>query len=68
MPVIKEKKRSVQIKCQNCDTISWVKKGSLCHRTDLCGKCVQLIDASAWAKMVDASEQTDDLNRRKDKS
>lgn len=57
MPIIKEKKKSVQIQCQHCNVKVWVKKGTLCHRTDLCGRCVRLIDASSWAKMVDASEQ-----------
>lgn len=59
MPVVKEKKKSVQIECQHCEDLMWVKKGSLCHRTDLCGKCVKLIDGQAWAKMTEASEQED---------
>ena len=57
MPVVREKKRSVQIECQNCGKREWVKKGTLCHRTDLCGTCSQLIDGSTWSKMKGEDEQ-----------
>jgi len=57
MPVVKEKKNSVQIKCQGCDRLYWVKRGSFCHRTDTCGNCSQLISGRVLKKMQEMSEQ-----------
>lgn len=38
--VLKEKKKSVLIKCWNDGKELWVKKGSRCHVTGLCSKCL----------------------------
>jgi len=62
MPGVKEKKRAVQFECQNCESRVWVKKGTLCHRTDLCGKCSHLIDGSTWSKMKGEGEQDEAQN------
>ena len=66
MAVIKEKKRSVQLECQGCQKRVWVKRGTLCHRTDLCDICVKSISAHAWAKIKEAGEQENDSDRRKE--
>jgi len=59
MAVLKEKKNSVQIQCLVCDGRYWVKRGTLSHRTELCGKCSQKISGRMWEKMGEESEQED---------
>jgi predicted PP-loop superfamily ATPase len=59
MSVVKETNNSVQIRCQSCNQLYWVKRGSFCHRTDVCGKCSQLISGRVLKKMQEMSEQDD---------
>jgi len=57
MAVIKEKKKSVQILCQGCKRLWWVKRGTLCHRLEVCGQCSQKISGRVLAKMKEDGEQ-----------
>jgi hypothetical protein len=57
MAILKEKTNSVQILCQGCEKRWWVKRGTLCHRLELCGKCSQKISGRTIAKMKEDGEQ-----------
>ncbi len=39
--VLKENKGNVLIKCWNDGKETWVRKGSYCHKTGLCSKCLE---------------------------
>ncbi len=43
--ILAEKKNTVRIACWNCGRPQWVKRGTKCHRTGLCGNCVRAIDS-----------------------